>query len=80
MLFGFAFPSPFALCPWLGGVEEFDGVFGGSFSFVRSAAFSASKAVTRTTRSSIRANSVAISVSFSAAEREGISGAGVIES
>ena len=23
MPFGFAFPSPSALCPWLGGVEEF---------------------------------------------------------
>jgi len=65
-----AFPSPLALCPWLGGVDEFDGVFGGRFSVMRSAAFSASRLATRATRSSIRVSSVVISVSFSAAPSE----------
>ena len=36
--------SPAALCPWLGGVPEFSGVFGGRSSFARSAALSARSA------------------------------------
>jgi hypothetical protein len=78
--FGFAFPSPFALCPWLGGVEELEEVFGGSLSFARSAAFSARSsktsdpnAVTRETNAATRASNVVIRASFSAAERDGIS-------
>jgi hypothetical protein len=66
-----AFPSPFALCPWLGGVEGFDGVFGGRFNRSRSAAFSAIRASTRTSR-------VWISASFSGDESEEISGDGVM--
>jgi hypothetical protein len=68
------------LWPRLGGVDEFDGVFGGGFSVVRRAAFSASKLATRATKSSIRANSVTICISFSAAPREEMLGAGVTES
>src|SRR5260370_27654115 len=56
--------------PCEGGVLELSGVYGGSFSFSRSAAFSSSKATSRLLNSSIRASSVAISASFSALDNE----------
>lgn len=56
-----------------------DGVFGGRFSRARSAAFSASKAVTRATKASIRAKSAVINASFSDDESAESSAAGVME-
>jgi len=54
------------------------GVFDGSFCFARSAAFSSSNAARRLLNSSIRANNVAISASFSALDNEEESSGGVI--
>jgi len=68
--FGLTVGSLDALRPCEGGVLELSGVFGGSFSFSRSAAFSSSKATSRLLNSSIRATSVAISASFSALDNE----------
>jgi hypothetical protein len=65
-----------ALRPCDGGVLELSGVFGGRSSFARSAAFSASRAVSRLLNSSIRTNNVAISASFSALDKEEESGGG----
>src|SRR5271166_3323069 len=45
--------SPEALCPWLGGVLEFSGVFGGRSSLARSAALSAHSASTSLVKRSI---------------------------
>ena len=65
-------------CPCAGGVLELSGVFGGSFCFARSAAFSSSNAARRLLNSSIRANNVAIRASFSALDNEEESSGGVI--
>src|SRR5215217_3848426 len=64
--------------PRAGGVLELSGVFGGSFSFARSAAFSFSSAASRLLNSSIRASNVAISASFSALDIAEESDGGVI--
>ena len=90
---GFALVSPFGFWPCDGGLLELSGVFGGSFSFSRSvafsafsaafsalnAAFSASKAETRAASASNRAISTPISVSFSDEERQEMSGGRVME-
>jgi hypothetical protein len=88
LLFGFAPPTPLGLWPREGGLLELSGVFGGSLSLARSAAFScrsaafscrnaAFSASNAATRSSTRATSVASSASFSAAVKEVGSSAGV---
>ena len=45
--------SPAALCPWLGGMLEFSGVFGGRLSLARSSALSARSASTSLLKRSI---------------------------
>jgi hypothetical protein len=65
------------LRPCEGGVLELSGVFGGRSSFSRNAAFSASKTASRLLNSSIRANNVAITASFSALDKEEESGGGI---
>jgi len=70
--------SPLLFCPAAGGVLELSGVFGGSFSFSRSAAFSSSSTSSRLLNSSIRTHNVAISASLSALEDDAESGGGVI--
>ena len=47
------FPRPRPLRPWLGGVLEFSGVFGGRSSLARSAALSARRASTSPVKRSI---------------------------
>ena len=70
LLLGRGGASSLLFCPRAGGVLELSGVFGGSFSFARSSAFSFSSASSRLLNSSIRASNVAISASFSALDNE----------